>query len=117
MRSKIFLMLILIILVSLYARIANVNGNSGAVPTQTAQTFTGPLRQSPTAKSDICKVNTGIDGGTVNLRECGSTVCAVADIVTEGESLKILKADLWANVTTPDGVTGWLNSKYCKEDK
>jgi hypothetical protein len=34
--------------------------------------------------------------------------------VTEGERLQILTAGNWINVTTEDGVTGWLNSKYCK---
>jgi hypothetical protein len=34
--------------------------------------------------------------------------------VTEGESLTILTAGLWAKVMTEAGVTGWLNSKYCK---
>jgi uncharacterized protein YgiM (DUF1202 family) len=50
----------------------------------------------------------------VNLRSCAGTSCAVLDIVTEGERLTILTAGNWTHVTTEDGVSGWLNSKYCK---
>lgn len=63
---------------------------------------------------EACNVQTGIEGGTVNLRTCAGVSCAVLDIVTEGERLTILTAGAWMNVTTESGVTGWLNSKYCK---
>lgn len=99
--------LLLALAVGLFAMTANAKGESGADPTQ-------PAQATNTAKPDTCKVITGIDGGTVNLRSCAGTSCAVADILTEGESLDIVTAGLWVNVTNADGVTGWLNSKYCK---
>lgn len=68
--------------------------------------------QTPTA--DSCNVNTGIEGGTVNLRSCAGTHCSVLAIVTEGERLDILTAGLWTQATNADGVTGWINSTYCK---
>jgi uncharacterized protein YraI len=77
--------------------------------TQTAQ-----ASQTATDTPEACNVQTGIDGGTVNLRTCGGTSCGVLDVVTEGERLTIITAGNWINVTTADGVTGWLNSKYCK---
>lgn len=84
-------------------------------------THTQTARPTATDTPSLCNVQTGIDGGTVNLRTCGGTSCAVLDVVTEGERLTILEAgaptgyaSLWMNVTTADGVTGWLNSKYCK---
>lgn len=100
-----FLLLALVFVAGLFAMTAK--GEGGAGPTQTAQA-------TNTAKPDTCKVITGVDGGTVNLRSCAGTSCAVADILTEGESLDILTAGLWTQVTNADGVTGWLNSKYCK---
>ncbi|NOH04676.1 MAG: SH3 domain-containing protein [Chloroflexi bacterium] len=76
-----------------------------------------PTQTKPPTATDApeaCNVQTGIEGGTVNLRACGGTSCAVLDIVTEGERLTILAAGNWTQVTTESGVTGWLNSKYCK---
>lgn len=78
-------------------------------PAQTAQ-----ASQTATDTPEACNVQTGIEGGTVNLRTCAGVSCAVLDIVTEGERLTILTAGNWKQVTTEDGVTGWLNSKYCK---
>ncbi|MBI5944647.1 MAG: SH3 domain-containing protein [Chloroflexi bacterium] len=77
------------------------------VPTNTAQT-------ARIATAETCKVYTGVDAGTVNLRSCAGTSCGVLDIVTEGDRLTIITAGAWANVTTEDGVTGWINSIYCK---
>lgn len=111
MTKRIMTMFLLLALAGLfYAMTAKANGG-GEVPTATAQPSRMPTQiQTPT----VCNVQTGIDGGTVNLRTCGGVSCAVLDIVTEGERLTILTAGAWMNVTTEDGVTGWLNSKYCK---
>lgn len=110
MTKRIITMFLLLALAGLfYAMTAKASG--GEVPTATAQ----PSRtQAQTNTPTVCNVQTGIDGGTVNLRTCGGVSCAVLDIVTEGERLTILTAGAWMNVTTEDGVTGWLNSKYCK---
>jgi uncharacterized protein YgiM (DUF1202 family) len=110
MTKRIMTMFLLLALaVALYAMTGKANG-SGANPTQTAQ----PSRTPTNTAVMTCEVNTGIEGGTVNLRTCAGVSCAVLDIVTEGESLTILTAGNWTHATTKDGVTGWLNSKYCK---
>lgn len=71
-------------------------------------------RPTATNTPEVCNIQTGFDGGTVNLRTCAGTACGVLGIVTEGERLQIITAGAWMNVTTESGVTGWLNSKYCK---
>ena len=73
--------------------------------------------QAPTESTlmrNRCKVTTGAERGTVNLRRCAGTGCEVLDIVTEGESLDIVKAGLWNEVITDDGIAGWIKSTYCK---
>jgi len=82
--------------------------------TVTATVTVTATAAAPTAAAVTCEVYTGIDGGTVNLRTCAGTSCAVLDIVTEGERLTVLAAGNWAHVTTKDGVTGYINSNYCK---
>ena len=117
MKKKIFVSLIFLALLALagvYVMTANAQANDRAPdPTQTGTAPTVP--RSPTAKPGTsCRVSTGIEGGTVNLRACEGVSCGrVLDILTEGESLTIVTAGLWMNVTTKSGVTGWLNKKYC----
>lgn len=106
-KKIIFMFLLLVLAVGMYAMKATAKGDRVADPISTAQ-------PSQTAKPEACKVYTGVDAGTVNLRACGSIACEVLDTLTEGESLTIVKAGLWTQVTRADGVTGWLNSKYCK---
>ena len=114
MTKKITVMFLLLALVAGLYVTAGAKGDRVAVdPKRTAQV----VPTATTAKPGRCEVYTGIDGGTVNLRRCAGTACAVLDIVTEGESVTILTAGNWANVTTEDGVTGWLNNSYCKKEK
>lgn len=96
------------------------------VPTGTASpptiTPSPTLLDAPTATATAqpsagCRVVTGIENGTVNLRVCAGVTCAVLDIVTEGERLTVLTAGAWLNVMTEDGVTGYVNAKYCKVEK
>ena len=112
--TKILKLFLLLAFGALFAAIgwqyasADAKGQGGASPTQTAQA-------SPMPTVETCKVITGIDGGTVNLRACPGAACgAVLDILTEGASLDIITAGEWMNVTTDSGVTGWLNKKYCE---
>jgi uncharacterized protein YgiM (DUF1202 family) len=108
MTKRIMTMFLLLALaVGLYFMQGKANGEDA--PTATAQ----PSR-TPTQTPTVCNVQTGIGGGTVNLRTCAGVSCSILDIVTEGERLTILTAGNWTHVTTKDGVTGWLNSKYCK---
>lgn len=110
MTKRIMTMFLLLALaVAFYAMTAKANGGE-SVPTATARPPTQTATNTPTA----CNVQTGIEGGTVNLRTCGGLSCAVVDIVTEGERLTITAAGAWLGVTTEGGVTGYINSKYCK---
>ena len=109
MKKKITFMLLLLALVAgLYVTAGAKGDRVEVVPTSTAARI---------ATAEACRVNTGVDGGTVNLRACGSVACGVLDIVTEGERLTIVTAGTWTQVTTADGVTGWVNSNYCKKEK
>jgi uncharacterized protein YgiM (DUF1202 family) len=103
-----FFLLALLFVAGFYVMNANAKGEeTNPEPTQTEQ-------PTQTATADTCEINTGIPNGTVNLRTCEGTACGVLAILTEGERLDILTAGNWAQVTNADGVTGWLNSKYCK---
>ena len=106
MKKKITFMLLLLALVAgLYVTAGAKGDRVEVVPTNTAQRI---------ATAEACEVYTGVDGGPVNLRACGSVACEVLDIVTEGERLTIVTADAWTQVTRADGVSGWVNSNYCK---
>lgn len=112
MTKRIFkITLLLALAIGFYAMTVNAKGEGmKADPTQTAQ----PPPATSTARPATCKVITGVDGGTVNLRTCAGTSCGVVTVLTEGQSLGIVKAGLWSKVTTESGLTGWLNSRYCK---
>jgi hypothetical protein len=102
--------LLLAVVAGLYAMTATAKGEGVPGPTQTAQ-----ASQTATKAAQTCTLTTGISNGTVNLRACPGAACgAVLDILTEGESLTIITAGEYVNVTTKSGVTGWLNKKYCK---
>ena len=106
MTKKIFAMLFLLALAAgLYVTAGAKGDRVEAVTTSTAARI---------ATAEACEVYTGVDAGTVNLRACGSIACEVLDIVTEGERLTILTANAWTQATSADGVTGWINSNYCK---
>ncbi len=94
-----------------YAANATAKGQGAAIPTQAAKLTARPLE---TVKPDTCEVYTDIEHGTVNLRMCAGTSCAVVKVLTEGESLNVLTAGTWAKVTTSNGATGYINSIYCK---
>lgn len=111
MTKRTMTMFILLALAGLFYAMTAKAGDGESPPTPTAQPSRTPTQtQAPT----VCRVQTGIEGGTVNLRTCAGVSCAVLDIVTEGEPLTVLTAGAWTHVTTEDGVTGYINSKYCK---
>jgi uncharacterized protein YgiM (DUF1202 family) len=97
--------LLLALAVGLYAMTGKASGGETAQPSRTA---------TNTAAAVTCEVYTGIERGAVNLRSCAGTYCEVIRVLTEGERLAVLQAGLWNNVTTEDGVTGYINSNYCK---
>jgi uncharacterized protein YgiM (DUF1202 family) len=96
--------------------VVSVQNLPEVTPTQAAGSLstvtTPPGTTTPTAAQ--CTVTTGIDAGTVNLRSCAGVGCAVVLVLTEGEPLTMLTPGVWAQVQTGEGVTGWINAKYCK---
>ena len=112
MTKKILAMFLLLVLaVGFYAMTANAKGDGGAVdPTQTAQA-------TITVTAGTCKVYTGMDNGTVNLRKCAGTSCAVLDIVTEGDVLTVTNGGAWLEVFTVESLHGFINSNYCKKER
>ncbi len=119
-KNKLFILLILSL--TLACTISNQTNNSiqteptasqGSAPIALTSSPTPEAIRIPTLTAGTCNVDTGIEGGTVNLRECAGTACSVLAVVTEGERLDILTSGEWMNVTTVDGVTGWINSNYC----
>ena len=113
MKKKITFMLLLLALVAGLYVTAGAKGDPVSKQTQGKSRD----RAARIATAEACRVNTGVDAGTVNLRACGSVACGVLDIVTEGERLTIVTAGAWTQVTRADGVTGWVNSNYCKKEK
>jgi len=76
-----------------------------------SQTLQSPMPATP---GDFCKVVTGLETGRVNLRECAGTACPVLRVLEDGQMLTVVKAGAWNEVTTADGVRGWINSTFCK---
>jgi SH3-like domain-containing protein len=67
-----------------------------------------------TKAEKICTVQTGIDSGRVNLRQCEGLACPVLLVLHEGQALSVIHVGAWSQVETKDGVRGWINSNYCK---
>ena len=61
-----------------------------------------------------CSVLTGINAGALNLRSCAGIQCEIIGALSEGEKLTIVTPGLWLEVRTGDGLTGYINSKFCK---
>ncbi len=72
---------------------------------------------TPTSPPLLCIVSTGYTGGKLRLRDCGSTQCQELDLLDEGETLIIESSGDWHQVTSSSGISGWINSKFCKLEK
>jgi len=113
--KRLFLLLALLAFGALFGVIGWQFAGAKQATATAIPSMTAPPSPTATNKPGTCKVNTGMDGGTVNLRECQGAACGrVLDILTEGASLDIITAGEWLNVETAGGVTGWLNKKYCE---
>ncbi|MCX6083069.1 MAG: SH3 domain-containing protein [Chloroflexi bacterium] len=87
------------------APMATVTQEPDLMPTKQA-------KASPTPQQ--CAIVTGLQDGRVNLRSCGSLGCLVLSVLVEGEPLTILQPGAWSQVRTGAGVTGFVNSSFCK---
>lgn len=80
---------------------------AGIVTTNTSQ----PDQSTPLP---TCKISTGLEAGTVNLRTCASMDCQIIRVLGEGEALEVIASGEWLQVKTGEGLTGYVNSKFCK---
>ncbi len=120
MKKVFVLVLALACFVGLYAFAGRLAGGGGSA--LAGLRLVG--RVAPVAATDpgvvvtgtpwACAISTGLAGGTVNLRACGSVGCAVVGILDEGQRVVVLAAGDWLNVQTGEGVTGYVNSTFCK---
>lgn len=117
--KKGFLLLFMFVFVSLACSLSQTapsrtNGAAvlkGAVFPTLTQTAT---KATSTADPVRCVVVTGLQNGRVNLRSGAGVGFGVSAVLTEGQPLTILQAGAWSQVRTGAGVTGYLNSKFCK---
>ena len=113
MRKTVVIFLLLLALAILF--VTDIYAKNERGTPAPISTSTSTAQASPTLTPVTCIVNTGLAGGTVNLRECQGAACGrVLDILTEGTSLTIVSTGEYFNVTTKSGVTGWLSKKYCE---
>ena len=62
-----------------------------------------------------CVVGTGISGGSLNIRQAGLMDAPVVGTVAEGDALVIIgTAGAWLKVQSSAGLTGYVNSTFCK---
>ena len=91
------------------------NDTRGMVIVQTFKPTEQPQTASITPAPFICHVKTGIDAGSLNLRNCGDIECPVLIVLHEGETITQTKQEPineWIEVITAGGLHGWLNSTY-----
>lgn len=64
----------------------------------------------------FCTVATGENGGTLHIRTGAGVEYQVVGYAAEGDTLTVLETagNGWRKVNTPAGLTGWVNSVYCK---
>ncbi|PWH18191.1 MAG: hypothetical protein DDG60_00790 [Anaerolineae bacterium] len=125
-RVFVLLLTVIILLGTFYAAFVGRSLQAGAGGGQRAALFAAgrptvtpsplPLQATPTA-TPWCVIRSGMDGGRVNLRACGSVSCPVLAVLTEGDALEVIQPGVWVTVRTPDGLTGYVYVRYCQEGK
>lgn len=73
-----------------------------------------PSAPAPTLTPWTCVIRSGVQMGTVNLRECGSTTCPALAVLTEGDTLTVTTSGEWLQVQTAEGLTGFVYADFCK---
>lgn len=83
-----------------------------------APTRAHPRQNSP--KTRVAIISTGYQNGTVNLRACPSTACAVVSVLAEGTAITVASGtgEPWRQILSPAGA-GWLykNMQYMEVEK
>ncbi len=89
---------------------------AAVITTNTPNPTTTPTQPpQPTAAAQECKVSTGTPGGFLNLRAGPGTSFDVRAVLTEGQTLMIIKsAGGWIQVQTESGAVGWVYTQYCE---
>lgn len=117
--KKIFVLLFVLVGASLaygLAQAATMRTNGAVLKAQPfpALTQKATTTATHTATPARCVIVTGLQQGRVNLRTCAGLACAVSSVLTEGQTLTVLQPGRWVQVQTGAGLTGYLNSKFCK---
>ncbi len=115
MKKAIGFLVLLLLAAGWYSLVVSASA-AEFTPTATSSTAPSPL-PTTTKPAPTCEIKTGFERGTVNLRACGSTSCAVIRVLREGERLTVTAFGTWNAVTTSDGAAGYVNSKFCKGGK
>lgn len=83
-----------------------------ATPSAT-NTFVVTLSPVPIPRP-TCTVTTNVPDGYLNIRTGAGVNYAVMGTLHEGEILTIITQNTWLEVETPQHMSGWVHSKYCK---
>jgi uncharacterized protein YgiM (DUF1202 family) len=116
-----YVAIILLLGVSISLARSTVQNNfvSAQIPTPTAApTSTTALLPTPTAR--VCTVIDlyGDGSTTVNVRGRATMDSPVVDVVSGWDELTIYsRSDDWLGVITPNGVAGWVYSKWCEVEQ
>jgi hypothetical protein len=124
--KKVFVLLLALlalvgVLYALAGRVSSKDGQRATAPANVgyiAARLSAPIHPATTATQTAtparCVIVTGLQDGRVNLRSCAGLACGVSSVLTEGEPLTLLRPGRWAQVRTGAGLTGYINSKFCK---
>lgn len=75
---------------------------------------TQTVKPTPSRAPLLCTVTTGYQMGALNMRTGPGIRHAVIQTLLEGEPLTVIDRGAWPKVRTAQGVTGWVNNRYCK---
>lgn len=71
-------------------------------------------RSTAEASAQICQVKTGMPSGYLNLRAGAGVEYEVIRVLSEGETLQVIKRSAWLEVIDEQGNQGFINSRYCR---